>query len=232
MKRAVARERNKRYYRVLHIPIWIWVFFVLPGSLTYRLYLHGPNRWHAIWLAVVVAVCAWRGGRGRLPGAESRPYVVYYGVEQANLPYRVVCYTAAWIDLLVPFALNLIALVAAVASGKWPMAALYDRWYYVFAAVIVAVTLFDGTPRARRSTRGEGVERAWFYVAIWTVVPAQLAGWAMWRLGHQLHLAAAALDLSRLTVFLATTAVFFALGAAQRLPRTERYYDRAAFAGI
>lgn len=232
MKRAVHRERNKRYYRVLHVPIWIWVFFILPGSLTYRLYLHGPNRWHWLWLAVVIAVCAWRGGRGRLPGAEPRPYVTYYGVEQPNLPYRVVCYTAAWIDLLVPFALNLIALVIAAATDRWMMAALYDRWYYVLAAAVIAVTALDGTPRARRSTRNEGAERAWFYVAVWTVVPAQLAGWIMWRLGRQLGFHAATLDASRLAVFLIATAIFFALGAAQRLPRTERYHDRAAFAGI
>ena len=31
MKQAVFRERNKQYYRVLHSPIWIWVFWVLPG---------------------------------------------------------------------------------------------------------------------------------------------------------------------------------------------------------
>ena len=232
MKKAVERERNKGYYRVLHIPIWVWVFFVLPGSLTYRLYLHGPNRWHWIWLAVVVAVCAWRGAAGRLPGTEHRPYVTYYGVDQSNLAYRVVCYTAAWIDLLVPYALNLIALLIAAAGGPWRMRLLYDRWYWLLAAAVVAATWLNWTPRARRSTRGEGAERAWFYVAIWTVVPAQVAGWAMWRLGRWLALPPGELNATRLAVFVFTTALFFALGALARLPRTQRYYQGKAAAGI
>ncbi len=56
-KQAVFRERNKRYYRVLHTPIWIWVFWVLPGwPLTYDRYTHGPDRRHWIWLAIIVFV--------------------------------------------------------------------------------------------------------------------------------------------------------------------------------
>ncbi len=98
MKKVVERERNKTYYRVLHVPIWLWVFFILPGNMTYDLYLHGPDRRHAIWLAIVFVVCAWRGLLGRLPGVEPRPYVTHYGVDRPNLPYRVVCYTAAWIE--------------------------------------------------------------------------------------------------------------------------------------
>ena len=52
MKQAVFRERNKQYYRVLHSPIWIWVFWMFPGwPLTYDLYAHGPDWRHWIWLA-------------------------------------------------------------------------------------------------------------------------------------------------------------------------------------
>src|SRR5208283_16214 len=76
MKQAVFRERNKQYYRVLHAPIWIWVFWVLPGyPLTYDLYAHGPDRRHWIWLAIVVAGVAWRGFNARIPGCEQRPYI-------------------------------------------------------------------------------------------------------------------------------------------------------------
>src|SRR5882672_10638166 len=119
MKKVVERERNKTYYRVLHVPIWLWVFFILPGNLTYALFTHGPDRRHGWWLAVVAALCAWRGLAGRLPGVEPRPYITYYGAEQPNLPYRVVCYTAAWIGLLVPFALNGIGLAVAAITGDW-----------------------------------------------------------------------------------------------------------------
>ncbi len=52
MKKVVEREKNKNYYRVLHVPIWIWVFWILPGHLTADLYAHGPDRRHWIWLAI------------------------------------------------------------------------------------------------------------------------------------------------------------------------------------
>jgi hypothetical protein len=37
MKKVVERERNKTYYRILHLPIWIWVFFIMPGHLTFAI---------------------------------------------------------------------------------------------------------------------------------------------------------------------------------------------------
>ncbi len=228
MKKVVERERNKSYYRVLHVPIWVWVFFVLPGHLTYALYLHGPDRRHAVWLACVVAVCAWRGLAGRLPGVEPRPYITHYGVDQPNLPYRVVCYTAAWIAILVPFALNLIGLVVALFTGKWLLGDLYARFYYPFALAVVLATLFNWTPRARRSTLGEGAEKAWFYVGVWTVVPAQVAIWGAWRLGGRIGLAAMDLARLRFAVFVVVAAAFLFAGLRARLPRTARYYGAAA----
>jgi len=223
MKRVVERERNKNYYRVLHLPIWIWVFFILPGHLTFDLYTHGPDRRHAIWLAIVAAICVWRGIAGRLPGVEPQPYVTHFGVHQPNLWYRVVCYTAAWIDLLVPFTLNFIGLFVAVFTGMWSLKQLYSWFYYPLAALIVLATVFDWTPRTRRSTANEGAERAWFYVAIWTVVPAQLTGWAMWRLGSRMHFTAPELAWARLGVTLLVASVLVILGIKGKLPRTQRY---------
>lgn len=224
MKQAVTRERNKGYYRVLHVPIWIWVFFILPGNLTSDLYQHGPDRRHWIWLAIVTAVCAWRGARGRLPGVEPKPYITHYGAEQPNLGYRVVCYTAAWIDLLVPFTLNLLGLIIASLTGRWMVPELYDWLYYPLAIAVVLGTLLNWTPRARRSTRGEGAEKAWFYVAIWTVVPTQVASWAMWRLGPRMGLQGAALAHARLAVFLILAALVLLPTILGKLPRTERYH--------
>lgn len=229
MKKVVERERNKNYYRLLHVPIWIWVFWILPGNLTSDLYAHGPDRRHWIWLAVVTAVCAWRGWVGRLPGVELRPYITHYGEDKPNLWYRVVCYTAAWIDLLVPFAINLIGLIANFISGRWIIPGLYVKLYYVLAAAVVLATVLDFTPRARRSTRQEGAEKAWFYVAVWTVVPTQVAAWAMWRLGRFFDLSATALNDLRLATFVIVAAVFFTLGRLEKLGRTERYVvDQAA----
>jgi len=223
MKKIVERERNKTYYRVLHLPIWIWVFFILPGHLTYSLYLNGPDRRHGWWLAAVTAVCIWRGIRGRLPGVEPRPYITHYGLDQPNLPYRVVCYTAAWIDLFVPFALNLISVLIAGFSGRWMIAELYTYLYYPLALLIVGCTALDWTPRAKRSTRREGAEKAWFYVAIWTVVPAQTAAWAAWRMGGRLGFEGLALNRLRLAILLLFAGSAFALGVLGKLPRSSRY---------
>jgi len=225
MKKVVERQRNKTYYRVLHLPIWVWVFFILPGHLVSDLYAHGPDGRHWIWLALVTAVCAWRGLKGRLPGVEPQPYITHWGVDEPNLWYRVVCYTAAWIDLLVPFSLNLIGLVIAVATGKWYVIQMYKSVHYALAGAILLAAILDKVPRAKRSTLQEGAERAWFYVAIWTVVPAQVVSWAMWRLGPRLGLAAGfELDLARLFAFVATAALFFTLGFTGKLGRTSRYY--------
>jgi hypothetical protein len=223
MKKVVERERNKTYYRVLHVPIWLWVFFILPGNLTYDLYVHGPDRRHAVWLGIVFVVCAWRGIVGRLPGVEPRPYVTHYGAEQPNVPYRVVCYTAAWIDLLVPFALNLMGIVYANFTGRWIIGDLYRWLYYPLAAAVVAGTLLNITPRARRSTVSEGAEKGWFYVAIYTVVPTQVACWAAWRTGGAMGLEVMALARLRLLVFLVVGGLFFYLSLRGRLPRAQRY---------
>ena len=35
------RTRNKLSYRLAHWPIWIWVFFIAPGPLTFDLFERG-----------------------------------------------------------------------------------------------------------------------------------------------------------------------------------------------
>lgn len=224
MVKVVERERNKTYYRVLHLPIWIWVFFVLPGHLTYALFRFGPDWRHGAWLAAVTAVCAWRGLRGRLPGVEQRPYITHYGLAQPNLQYRRVCYTAAWIDLLVPAMLNALGLLAAAISGRWMLEQLFAWYYYPFALGIVGATLLNVTPRARRTTLQEGAERAWFYVAIWTIVPAQVVAWGAWRLAYAFGVEPLALARFRFLVFALVTSAFLTFGLLGRLPRTARYY--------
>jgi len=224
MKKVVERERNKTYYRVLHLPIWLWVFFILPGHLTYALYVNGPDRRHAWWLGAVLVVCAWRGLAGRLPGVEPKPYVTHYGMEKPNVSYRVVCYTAAWIDILVPFALNCIGVVYANIAGQWIIGSLYRWLYYPLALLVVLGTLLDLTPRAKRSTAREGEEKAWFYVAVWTVVPTQVGSWAAWRLGGMLGLDAMLLARLRLLVLCAIAGATIYLALREKLPRSKRHY--------
>ena len=62
------RTRNKTYYRVNHWPIWIFVFFIAPGPLTFDLFERGFDARMGIWLGLVLAVTGYFGLRGRLPG--------------------------------------------------------------------------------------------------------------------------------------------------------------------
>src|SRR5262245_23614443 len=48
------RERNKLYYRFNHWPIWIFVFFIAPGPLTFDLFERGFDSRMALWLATVL----------------------------------------------------------------------------------------------------------------------------------------------------------------------------------
>jgi hypothetical protein len=109
---------------------------------------------------------------------------------------------------------------------------LYRYLYYPLALAVIAATALDLTPRAKRDTFGEGAERAWFYVAVWTVVPTQVINWAAWRLGKYLNLAALPLARTRLVICLLSTAFFFLLGYGAKLPRTQRYYAGVAAAGV
>jgi len=77
---------------------------------------------------------------------------------------------------------------------------------------------------SQRSTLREGSEKAWFYVAIWTVVPTQVISWGMWRLGKTMALSPHALTEARFVTFFLCTALFFVLGWRGSLPRTERYH--------
>jgi hypothetical protein len=153
-------------------------------------------------------------------------------VHQPNLWYRVVCYTAAWIAILVPFALNIAGLCIAAVTGQWMLKEMYRYAYYPLALLVVLGTALDLTPRARRDTFGEGAERAWFYVGIWTVVPTQVVNWAAWRMGKYMGLAPLPLARTRLVLCLLSTAFFFLLGYAAKLPRTQRYYSGVAAAGV
>jgi hypothetical protein len=223
MKKVVERRYNKTYYRVLHVPLWILVFWILPGQLTEDLFSHGPDCRHWVWLIFLTLLCAWRGYAGSLPGCEPQPYITHFGEDKPNLLFRVVCYTAAWVDLLAPFTINLTALMMASLTGKWLIYSLYAQLYYLVVVAIAMATVLNWTPRAKRSIRGEETEKAWFYAAVWTVVPTEIAAWAMWRLGRSFGLSGASLDHARLATFLVVSATFLTLGLLGRLPRTARF---------
>ena len=64
------RDRNKISYRIAHWPIWIWVFFITPGPLTFDLFETGFDQRMATWLGVVLVGTGLAGLRGQLPGVE------------------------------------------------------------------------------------------------------------------------------------------------------------------
>src|SRR5688572_1109573 len=64
------RTRNKLHYRFNHWPIWIFVFFIAPGPLTFDLFERGFDLRMGIWLGVVLFGTALAGIAGKLPGCE------------------------------------------------------------------------------------------------------------------------------------------------------------------
>src|SRR5437764_7722195 len=90
------RDRNKTTYRLAHWPIWIWVFFLAPGPLTFSLFAHGFGRGNLTWLIAVLVGTGIAAYRGKLPGAEPAPYILRFHEDEPNPLYRRVCYTLAW----------------------------------------------------------------------------------------------------------------------------------------
>ena len=182
------RERNKVYYRVAHWPIWIWVFFVAPGPLTFDLFAHGGSSRNVLWLAVVLIGTGLAGAYGRLPGVEPRPYIVRFCEDKPNPVYRRVCYTFAWNALLSFTLLNLIGLLAADWTGTWRLKQIYARGYFPVLLAILLLGVAGWLPRVRRSTEGEGVERRYFYAGVWAVSLAQISLFVLWKTLPRSHL--------------------------------------------
>ena len=176
------RTRNKRYYRVLHWPIWIWVFFLAPGPLTFSLFAHGFSLINSLWLGVVLFGTGVAGLFGQMPGVEPAPYILRFDEDKPNPLYRKVCYTFAW-NAAINFALlNLTGLVIAVVTGTWYMKQLYQYVYFPLCALILGLGMFGKLPRVGRSTKGEGIERRYFYGSVWSVTIAQTILLVVWKL--------------------------------------------------
>jgi hypothetical protein len=211
------RERNKTYYRVAHWPIWIWVFFLLPGPLTFDLFARGGSIRNLIWLALVMAGTGVAGLFGQLPGVEPKPYILRFCEDKPNPWYRRICYTFAW-NALVNFALlNLAGLVIACATGKWILKQIYATAYFPMLLFVVLFGVFGILPRVRRSTQGEGIERRYFYGAVWSVTIAQSLLLILWKLLPRTHLT----DIIKTVTFAGALVVAGALSAFGRLPRTR-----------
>lgn len=211
------RERNKLTYRLAHWPIWIFVFFIAPGPLTFDLFARGFDRRMAAWLGAVLLATGIAGLRGRLPGVEPKPYILRFTEDKPNPLYRRACYTVAWGDLLSFAILNLAGLIYAVSTGVWALRKIYDVAYFPLAIVIWALGAFGRLPRVQSSTRGEGTERRYFYGTVWAVCAAEPILGLLWKILPRSHAA----DISKLAVFASILAVMGLLAKLGRLPRTR-----------
>ena len=211
------RVRNKTYYRVLHWPIWIFVFFIAPGPLTFDLFATGFDSRMAAWLAVVILGTGIGALRAQLPGTEPSPYIIKFTEDRPNPLYRRVCYTVAWGEVIAFAVLNTAGLAWAVVSGEWQMRQLYDVAYFPIAGSIWALGAFGKMPRVKPSTRNEGHERRYFYGSVWAVTIAQPILWLLWKV---LPVSRGA-DALKLVVFVGVLAIVGHMARLGMLPRTR-----------
>src|SRR6186997_2521728 len=130
------RERNKLYYRFNHWPIWIFVFFIAPGPLTFDLFDRGFDVRMALWLGAVLVATGIAGLRGKLPGVEPRPYIIRFTEDRPNPLYRRICYTFAWSEVITLAVLNITGLVVAIVTGHWYLKQIYWYAYFPIAGTI------------------------------------------------------------------------------------------------
>ena len=211
------RERNKVTYRLAHWPIWIWVYFIAPGPLTFDLFEAGFDTRMALWLGVVLAGTGTAGLRGRLPGVEPRPYIIRFTEDRPNPLYRRVCYTVAWSEVIAFALLNIAGLAMAVLTGEWRLRQLYEAGYFPIAGTVWLLGIFGVLPRVRRSTEGEGHERRYFYGSVWAVCLAQPVLWILWKILPR----AQPWDLLKLVIFVGILAYVGNMARRGLLPRTR-----------
>jgi hypothetical protein len=211
------RERNKITYRLAHWPIWIWVFFIAPGPLTFDLFARGFDARMALWLGIVLVGTGLAGFAGKLPGVEPKPYIIRFTEDRPNPIYRRVCYTLAWSEVIAFALLNFAGLVVAIATGVWRLREFYDTAYFPIVIPIWILGALGWLPRVKPSTRGEGHERRYFYGSAWAVCIAQPIVGVLWKTLPP----GRAGDILKLVVFVSVLAWVGNLARRGRLPRTR-----------
>jgi hypothetical protein len=211
------RARNKISYRFNHWPIWIWVFFIAPGPITFQLFAGEPSRAMVLWFVAVVVGTGIAGLFGKLPGVEPAPYILVFSEDRPNPIYRRICYTLAWSEIVSYALLNSAGLIDAIINGTWRMRQIYDAGYFPIAITMWALGLAGLLPRVRWSTKGEGSERRYFYGSLWAVCIAQPILWLLWKLLPETR----SFDILKLVVFWGVLAYVGNLARRGLLPRTR-----------
>lgn len=211
------RHRNKLYYRVLHWPLWVFVFFIAPGPWTFDFFEGGFDARLLTWLAIVLTGTAIAALRGRLPGCEPAPYIIRFTEDRPNPLYRRVCYTTAWGEVIAFATLNIAGLAYALLAGEWRLQQMYDTAYYPIAGTLWTLGAFGLLPRVKASTRGEGHERRYFYGAVWAVAIGQPVLWVLWKILQP----GRAGDAAKLIVFVTILSTVGHMARRGLLPRTR-----------
>jgi len=213
------RARNKPHYRLAHWPIWIFVFFLAPGPLTFHLFAYGFSKWMALWLGIVLLGTGTAALFGKLPGVEPRPYIIRFTEDKPNPMYRRVCYTFAWSAILTYGLLNAAGLIGAIATGRWQLRQIYEAVYFPLAGLILLLGALGLLPRVRPSTKGEGHERRYFYGSVWALCFAQPVLGLLWVI---LPAHSRPADSFKLAVYVAILVFTGMLARRGVLPRTRR----------
>jgi hypothetical protein len=211
------RERNKISYRFNHWPIWIFVFFIAPGPMTFHLFETGFDRRMMLWLGAVLLGTGIAGLLGQLPGVEPKPYIIRFTEDRPNPLYRRVCYTVAWSEAIAFAVLNIAGLSMAAVTGQWQLRQLYEVAYFPIVITIWILGALGWLPRVRPSTQGEGHERRYFYGTVWAVTIAQPILWVLWKVLPHTRSA----DAFKLAVFIGVLAYVGNLARRGLLPRTR-----------
>ena len=170
-----------------------------------------------LWMLAVVAGTGLAGIRGQLPGVEPRPYILRFTEDKPNPLYRRICYTCAW-NVVVNYALlNLAGLVVAVVAHRWVLWQIYRSFYFPLAIVIWSLGTLGLLPRVKRSTKGEGTERRYFYGSVWAACAAQPVLGLLWRVLPRSQAA----DIAKLAVFVLVLGFMAILAMRGHLPRTR-----------
>ena len=211
------RHRNKLYYRVSHWPIWIFVFFIAPGPLTFDLFERGVDGRMLTWLAIVLLGTGVAGLLGKLPGSEPRPYIIRFTEDRPNPLYRRICYTAAWGEVVAFAVLNAAGLAWAIVTGEWHLKEMYAVGYFPIAGTFWLLGALGLLPRVKVSTQGEGHERRYFYGSVWAVTIGQPVLWILWQVLPRSRPG----DAVKLVIFLGILAFVGHLSRRGVLPRTR-----------
>ena len=213
------RERNKLYYRFNHWPIWIFVFFIAPGPLTFDLFEHGFDARMAIWLAVVLVGTGIAGLRGAPAGrrAQAVHHPLHRRPAESALPSGLLHLRLERSDHLRACSTSSGLVVAIVTGGWYLKSQIYRVAYFPLAGTIWLLGALGQLPRVKPSTKGEGHERRYFYGSVWAVCWAQPVLWFLWKaLPHTRFF-----DAFKLVVFVGILLFVGNLARLGRLPRTR-----------